>query len=404
MPNDALIMRDELPAFVVLADDWGRHVSSAQHLFRAIAHRRPVIWVNSYGHRTPRLTRYDLVRAVSKVSRMILPEARRVVSSGEPLAIVNPRALPWHSIQWVHHLNTRSIAGQIRSAVRTARLDRFVFVTETPLAVDMLGMLGESAAVYFCLDDYDVLPGVEPGLLVPFERRMVTRVDAVAATARTLLETRTPPSGLALHLPQGVNYEHFANPRAIPVELRELPRPLIGFAGGVGPVLDWPLLRSLALAMPNASVVLVGMQQEEFSIPDLPPNVHILGPRPYVDLPAYVQAFDVALIPYVLNQHTLSVDPLKLLEYLASGRPVVSTPLLEVHKYAEHVAIAASSDAFISAVRALADRRGTADSSDAKRRQEFAATHTWQERASTFLSFVARAVEARASSDEILQS
>jgi glycosyltransferase involved in cell wall biosynthesis len=143
-------------------------------------------------------------------------------------------------------------------------------------------------------------------------------------------------------------------------------------------------------------VVLVGMQQEHFSMPDLPSNVHVLGPRPYNELPAYVQAFDVALIPYVLNQHTVSVDPLKLLEYLASGRPVVSTPLPEVEKYAEQVTIGDSNESFIAAVCGLAGRSESAVASDAQRRMAFASGHTWQDRASTFLSFVARAEEARA--------
>jgi hypothetical protein len=104
----------------------------------------------------------------------------------------------------------------------------------------------------------------------------------------------------------------------------------------------------------------------------------------------------VALIPYVLNQHTVSVDPLKLLEYLASGRPVVSTPLPEVEKYAEQVTIGDSSESFIAAVRGLAGRSESAVASDAQRRMAFAAGHTWQDRASTFLSFVARTEKARA--------
>jgi glycosyltransferase involved in cell wall biosynthesis len=122
--------------------------------------------------------------------------------------------------------------------------------------------------------------------------------------------------------------------------------------------------------------VLVGPVQGDLSAIRRP-NVHILGRRPYGDLPAYVQAFDVGLIPYVLDEHTVAVDPLKLLEYLAAGVPVVSTDLPEVRKYSDAILIGAQHASFVAATaRALSDPFDTADS-----RREVARRHGWERRA-----------------------
>jgi len=239
------------------------------------------------------------------------------------------------------------------------------------------------ASVYFCMDDFLHLPNVSPEMLGPLERRLLERVDAVVATARTLTESKRPRSGRAYYLPQGVHYEHFATPRPPPADLAELPRPRIGFAGGVAAPVDVELVHRLAAAFPSGSVVLVG----PVTLPRAAlaaPNIHLLGPRAYRDLPGYLQAFDVGIVPYVLNAHTVAVDPLKLLEYLAAGIPVVTTNLPEVRKYAAAIAIGSTHDGFVAAVREAVQRPGTP-----QRRQALAREHGWNRRAAELLGILA---------------
>jgi glycosyltransferase involved in cell wall biosynthesis len=260
----------------------------------------------------------------------------------------------------------------------------------------VVGRLGELASVYFCMDDFRYLPNVSPEMLEPLERRLLDRVDGVVATARVLTESKRPRSGRVLYLPQGVNYEHFAERRPLPAEMAALPRPRIGFAGGLTTPVDLDLVRRLAAAHPGGSVVLVG---PVFIDPRLiaAPNVHVLGPRPYRDLPAYVQGFDVGIIPYRLNAHTVAVDPLKLLEYLAAGIPVVTTDLPEVRKYRHAVAIADSHEAFLAAVRgALEPGPGAL-----QRRQAEARRHGWDARAEELLRFCAEVVAAKSGAGEV---
>jgi glycosyltransferase involved in cell wall biosynthesis len=384
--------REEATPLVVVGDDWGRHVSTLQHLFRQVLPSHPIVWVNSFGHRVPRLTAYDVRRAAAKVAAMLAPPPPPVHERA-PDAVVHPRALPWHHVGPVHAANMRLLRHDVRRALDAVAPGRApLLVSSTPIAEGLVGTLGERASVYFVIDDYATLPYVSAALVAPHERRMLDKVDLVVATARALVERKRPRSGRMHYLPQGVNHEHFATPRPVPPELAPLPRPILGFAGGVSECVDVPLLLSLADRMPGASIVLVGPVAIDPAALTRP-NIHLLGNRPYADLPAYVQAFDVGLIPYVLNDWTLAVDPLKLLEYLAAGLPVVTTPLPEAAKYGQVIAIEPAGPRWLEAVAALAAEGPGARRSE---RQEVAGANTWRARAEAFMTLCEATVPAGA--------
>ena len=379
---------------IVFGDDWGRHVSSMQHVFRPILEKRPVVWVNGIGHRVPGLRGGDLQRAWEK-ARATLPRMQPsppVAAEAGPLAVLQPRVLPWHHVAAVHALNTWSLVRAIKHALARHGLNRRpVLVTGSPPSVGVVGRLDERAAVYFCMDDFLHLAGVTPWMLAPFEQRLLDQVDAVVATAESLTRSKRPRSGRTHYLPQGVNYEHFAAARPIPADLAAIPAPRIGFAGGVSACCDFLLIRELARALPHVSVVLVGPVSVDLAGLVLK-NLHVLGPRPYSDLPAYVQHFDVGLIPYLLNEWTRAVDPLKLLEYLAAGLPVVSTDIPEVRKYREAVAIAGTRDRFVREVAAAL----RVDRDEVRRRgKALARKHTWAVRADELLALLDELSERR---------
>jgi glycosyltransferase involved in cell wall biosynthesis len=302
--------------------------------------------------------------------------------------VLDARVLPWHHRPVIHRYNTWSLTRTIRRALQDLGVHtRPVLVTGSPPSVGVVGRLAEQAAIYFCMDDFLQLPTTSPGMLAPLEARMLERVDAVVATAESLTRSKRPSSGRVYYLPQGVNYEHFATPRPLPAELQTLPRPIVGFAGAFYDRCDFELMRQLADANSGGSLVVVGPVIDD-PAPILRPNVHVLGPRPYRELPAYVQAFDVGVVPYVLNEETRAVDPLKLLEYLAAGIPVVTTALPEVRKYGSAVSIAPTRREFVEAVlRVLGSpQRGTQE------RQSVARRHGWVERADQLLGIVADVV------------
>lgn len=382
---------------VVFGDDWGRNVSTMQHLFRHLVADHPVIWVNAIGHRVPGFTAQDLRRVAEKVgalarrSRGARQEESTMHPAGEallqPTRVLQPRVLPWHHVRPVRAFNSRSLVRMIRREMEACGIrESPLLVTGSPPSVSVFGQLGEYGRAYLCMDDFLHLPNVSHRMIAPLERELLDSVDLVVATAQSLVTSKRPRSGQAFHLPQGVNFEHFSSPRPVPADLVALPRPLIGFAGGVlSPPVDLTLIRRLAEAYSGGSIVLVGPVQADLA-PVALPNVHVLGRRPYAELPAYTQSFDVGLIPYTLNDYTVAVDPLKLLEYLASGIPVVSTDLPEVRKYAHAVAIGRDADAFVAAVgRVLREPADTADS-----RRAVAADHRWSRRAQALRRILGR--------------
>lgn len=389
---------------VIFGDDWGRHVSSMQHLLRHLFADHPTVWVNGIGHRVPGMA--DARRALQKVQKLAQrnqpqPQASAPVATstleklargtGEPDVIVHPAVIPLHHWRVVELGNRLSLKRAIGKALQQVGGGRPIVITGTPPSVSVMGHLDELATIYICMDDWAHIPGVSPHMLLPLERRLLNETDALVATARALTKLKMPRNGQAHYLPQGVNYDHFERPRAIPADLAHLPRPWIGFAGGVGPALDLEVVHAVAAAFPKGSILLIGPRQPNLGTISAP-NVHLLGPRPYAELPAYVQAFDAGMIPYVRNDWTESVDPLKLLEYLAAGIPVISTDLPEVHKYAEQVSISSDPAIFAGYVR---DAVAEGKQSRLNVRQALAAQNTWRARAVQFQEIMNEIIVAK---------
>jgi glycosyltransferase involved in cell wall biosynthesis len=171
----------------------------------------------------------------------------------------------------------------------------------------------------------------------------------------------------------GVDHRHFRRAldadTIVPDDLARLPRPILGFFGLIAEWVDLDLIAHLAARFPKGSVVLLGKATVDLSGLARFPNIHLFGRKPYADLPAYGKGFDVALMPFVVNELTLNANPLKVREYLAAGLPVVSTPIPEVEALGL-CRIASGPEAFASEVEsALADPGPRAGRSDAVRHE-----------------------------------
>jgi len=197
-------------------------------------------------------------------------------------------------------------------------------------------------------------------------------------------------------LPHGVDFEHFhgaADPPAVlPKELAHLPRPLLGFFGLLAPWVDTDLLRHVATSFPEASVVLIGPAWGRSAPPTQPANLHWLGPRSYADLPRLAAHFDAGLIPFRQDRLTAYVNPLKLLEYLALGLPIVSTPLPDLDMFGDLVFQASNPVEFVAQLRRALD-----DRSSARRQARFrrAAAESWEARAAVVDEWISESLRSR---------
>lgn len=223
-----------------------------------------------------------------------------------------------------------------------------------PMAVTAFGgHLEEVLTVYDCMDELSKFAGA-PAELLEREAELLARADVVFTGGRKLFEAKSQYHDNCHFYGCGVDCEHFGKARAaatlMPADVASLPGPVLGYFGVVDERLDYRLLARLADANPDWSVVMLGpvMKVDPKSLP-CRPNLHWLGLRPYTDLPAYCKAFDLALMPFALNEATEYINPTKALEYMATGRQIISTAVADVvRNFGTVVKIARHTDEFIA--------------------------------------------------------
>jgi len=354
---------------------------STDHIAQELAADNRILYVESVGLRAPRLDGNDLARIGRKLLRFFRPP-RRVDAS---FWVMTPLAIPWHHVPLVRRLNRLFLIAQIRLAALLLGFRRPVLIVFLPHMEGLVGRLREALSVYYCTDEHAAFPGVDTASVRRAEEALLRKVDLAFATAPEILKNKQHLNANFFYSPHGVDFDNFT--RAFDEELPEptdvahLPHPVIGYFGAIDRWLDLELIHMLATARPEWSFVLIGKQVIDTSMLAALPNVHLLGQRPFGELPAYGSRFDVAIIPFMLNELTVSVSPIKLKEYLAMGKPVVSTPLPAVVDFAAAhglVEIASKPEEFLERIEhALAN-----DSRElALRRREAVRDDTWQARA-----------------------
>jgi glycosyltransferase involved in cell wall biosynthesis len=203
-----------------------------------------------------------------------------------------------------------------------------------PAAAIVAGTLSEEQVIYHCVDEYSAFTGVDATALRNLEQQLLRKASLVIVSADRLFSPRAAMNPRTVVVKHGVDFSHFR--RALepattpPADISALPKPILGFFGLVADWIDIELLAETAKRFAKGSLVIVGKITTDVSaLRDLP-NVHLLGQKAYSELPGYCKAFDVALMPFKINELTLNANPLKVREYLAAGLPVVSTQIPEV--------------------------------------------------------------------------
>jgi glycosyltransferase involved in cell wall biosynthesis len=266
--------------------------------------------------------------------------------------------------------------------------------TYNPMTTRLFPTAGFGTVVYHCVDEIGAQRGMPSEEIEAAEHELLARADHCFVTARHLLERRHGRCRSIRYFPNVADFEHFAKARApetrVPEELARLPGPRIGFVGAITDhKLDLELLRALAEAHPEYSIVLIGKVGEGDPWADVErlrrcPNVHLLGPKPYAALPAYLKGFDVALLPCVRNDYTLGMFPMKFFEYLGAGCPVVATELPSLADFRDVAELAVTPADFVAAVeRAL---RG--ETPALARRLAVAREHTYERRTARMLDLL----------------
>jgi glycosyltransferase involved in cell wall biosynthesis len=370
------------PPLLVFADDWGRHPSSCQHLIRHLLGNRDVYWVNTIGTREPRLNLATLRRGVEKMSSWV----RRPSCTEDPLPanlrVLNPKMWPWISRRFDQGLNRELLFRQLAPVVRSLPVPP-IAVTTLPIVSDLMGLLPVQCWVYYCVDDFGEWPGLAQAAMRQTEERLIQRADSLIAVSETLQEKLAQRGREALLLTHGIEPDFWkvnGTKLSLP-QLEGLPRPLIVFWGVIDRRMDIAFVKQLASELGGGTVALVGREDDPDPALYAIPRVVRVPVMPFSDLPHLAAAASVLIMPYADLPVTRAMQPLKLKEYLATGRPVVVRDLPANRSWSDSLDLADTPTAFARLVR-LRLEHGLPENQCAARRR--LAGETWAEKARCF--------------------
>jgi len=379
--------------------DWDAHWTSKQQIMHRLAATNRILYIEEPVTMLAPLK----VPALWRRWTALIPRIRRAESG--LWTLTPPPLLPFGNVRpVVNRLNQWWLARYVRWAARRLGFRDYLLWTYLPTAVALVDRLEPVALVYHCVDEHSAFPGfVDPEVVRAYDDALTRRADLVITTAENLRASRAALNPHTYHVANAADVAHFG--RALdpelpfPADIAAIPQPRIGVIGVHDERLDEAALEAIALADPGWQVVLVGPVREgdvdEARLRALP-NVHLLGGKALAELPAYLKALDVALIPYKLNELSRNIFPLKLFEYLAGGVPVVSAALPELAPYAGMIALAARAQDYPALIsRALADLAGPGAAAARDERSRLAAANTWDHRVEVISDLVEDMFERR---------
>ncbi|MCL6098110.1 MAG: glycosyltransferase [Bacteroidetes bacterium] len=341
---------------IIFSDDWGRLPSTLQHIAKELLKENRIFWIGSLGLRKPNLNLKDFKRAANKLVHVFSKKESSNGAEQKSPNQLHPFVIPFHNYKVIRYFNKRSLKKKLFREIEIHKIVNPVLLTSSPLVSDIVGEIGESSSHYFCLDDYSKLEGTFKEL-VDFERELLQKVDTSFSVSDLLVETRKPSNGKSYFLPQGVDCEHFQKRiDQISAEIANIPKPVVGFFGLISEWINLQVIEKCVKTYPQYSFILIGKSLRNLDSLKQFKNFFYLDEIKYSILPNYASIFDLGLIPFEVNELTIAANPLKLLEYLSMGIPVLSSDLPEVRKFSDLVFVAKDDNEFVELIkRAIED-------------------------------------------------
>lgn len=397
--------------FLVFTDDWGRHPSSCQHLMRFFLGEERghhVIWMNTIGTRPPRLDFLTLRRGFGKVFQwMKFGGGNSVRESDDELrpVIHHPLMYPWFRRRLDRKINRFALQRAVRRALAGVS-GPVTAITTLPITADLVGETFPNSPisrwVYYCVDDWSCWPGADAVTMEKMEKELLVKVDVVVCAGEALQERLRGLGRDSYLLTHGVDLEKwsyeedagFANnkPSAVfeklPKDfrlvdlLKDLPRPFFTFWGLIDERLDLEMVHRLADDIMAGTILLAGPNASRSVVSRLShPKIRLLGKLLYEELPWLAWCSEVLIMPYRDIPVTRQMQPLKMTEYLASGRPAVVRRLPACEAWKDALDIIDTPEEFSRLARLRAETGFPESHHEARRRLE---TESWEAKAREF--------------------
>ena len=365
-------------------DWWYHHPHSKNHLMRRFARAgNKVIFVNSI---SMGLAPMKSGEVLPRIKRKLKSYAKLARTTEEGITVVSPAVVPFFGSRAAAATNRRLLTAQISSLAKRRGMKRPILWIAIPTAVEVIGGLNESLVIYHVSDKYDANTmdhATDPAFIRKLHERAIDAADLVFYSSRKLLAEADRGREKSHLLEQAVDFDHWSviasGQVAVAAEIERIPHPRIGYFGAIEPwLVDQELIKQASRERPDWNWIFIGNKSRGLEIEALP-NVHFLPPVSYEDLPHYAAGFDVCVLPWNTEVPFTSYgSAIKVREYLASGKPVVISPLPEYESMCDVLRIGRSREQFLNLVdEALQEN----DAAQVKARQSAVQNGTWDARA-----------------------
>lgn len=328
-------------------EDWWYHnPHSKNHIAKRLARQNKVLFVNSVTMGMPPASNPDFFKKIWRKLRSFMRGVRKV---SDGLWVMTPIVIPLYGSRAGRLLNRLILVVQLRLVMLALGMRRPIVWAAIPTVADVVGSLGARLLVYQVSDKYDSNPEsvVSPDVIRRMDDDLKRRSAVVMYSGRKLFEESDLPQRYFLE--QAVDFEHFAVPASeTALDIASIPRPILGYVGAIDYMMDTELIETVARLRPDWHWVFIGGASKMVQVNA--PNVHFLGARRYADLPRYYRHIDVCVQPWIpANVFSSYGSSIKVREYLATGKPVVISPLYE-YRNTPGIRIYRSADEFVQLV------------------------------------------------------
>ncbi len=297
------------------------------------------------------------------------PQLKRYKEPGvKPQENITVYALPpvlplFNKNRAINRLNQKRMARFVVQKMKEHGFEKPILWVYSPVTVDLVDRIPHSALVYDCVDRHSAYGGqMDPALVDAMELELAAKTDMTFATAQGLAERLREAQSATRCIPNGADFARFvqaAQPQPVPEDMMDIPKPIFGFVGALQTCIAYGYIAHAAKLHPEWSFVLIGNEKPGADLSELRtlPNVHFLGLKKNEELPRYMAQFDACLNLFVSGDLSKDVSPLKFYEYLATGKPIVTTAQPEqVLFFGPLIHIAADEAEFVECCeQALAD-------------------------------------------------
>src|SRR5437868_3060425 len=365
-------------------DWWYHHPHSKNHLMRRFARAgNKIIFVNSI---SMGLAPMKSGEVLPRIKRKLKSYAKLARTTEEGITVVSPAVVPFFGSRMAVAANRQLLTTQISSLAKRRGLSNPILWIAIPTAVEIVGRLHESLVIYHVSDKYDVNTmdhATDPLLIRKMHARAIEAADLIFYSSRKLLAEAERGLVKSYLLEQAVDFDHWSTISRGDIRVAEgvarIPQPRVGYFGAIEPwLIDQELIRQASRERPSWNWIFIGNKSRGLEIEELP-QVHFLPPISYEELPGYAAGFDVCVLPWNTEVPFTSYgSAIKVREYLASGKPVVISPLPEYESMKNLLRIARSRDQFLELVdEALQETV----KDQAQARQNAVKAVTWEARA-----------------------